>query len=1018
LIFFYTLDDLKLSEINVKMRTTLSLISFLVFNLVIVAQEYVDPALHQDLKYRLIGPTRGGRVTTVAGVESQPNIFYMGATGGGVWKTTDYGQSWSNISDGYFTTGSIGAIRVYQKNPDIIYVGTGSDGIRSNIIAGKGVYKSSDAGKTWKFSGLRNAGQIGAVEINPDNPDIAYVAAIGNAFGPNEERGLFRTTDGGKTWIKILYISPNTGVCDVELCPDNPMIIYASGWTVERRPWTIISGSEVDGIFRSENGGMSWIKLDGGLPQGIVGKSDLAVCPAKPELLYVLVESKENPGLYISNDRGTTFKFVSNSAGLLDRPFYYTNIDVDPKNPDKIYVNSTSFHVSTDGGKSWSRKSTPHGDNHDMWINPSNTDVFIQSNDGGANITKDGGITWSTQNNQPTAELYQVDLDDQYPYWVYAGQQDNSTVAIPSLPVPASQGAPGSYYISVGGCETGPAVPKPGNSDIVYANCKGKFGRYSKITGQEKQYNVGAESIYGFNPKDLKYRFQRVSPIIVSPHDPNVIYHGSQFLHMTKDEGVTWQTISPDLTANEPDKQVISGSPITRDVTGEEYYSTIYAISESPVSKGVIWVGSNDGPVNVTKDGGKTWKNVTPPDLDPGGRVQTIEASPHNPAKAYFAVYRYLLNDWKPYIYKTDNYGETWKRLTPGSNGIPSDFPTHVVREDPSREGLLYAGTEYGMFISFDDGEHWQTFQKNLPVVPVTDIKVYRKDLVISTMGRSFWIMDNLTPLHQLGKSPVNEFILFKPREAFKIRRGAGADIDYWLPSDAKSIKISFFDKDGNNIINLRNTTGSTGDSLTLENWKSIAVNRNTSIPTSKGMHRYSWDMTTFGSVSTASRGRSQGGPQVFPGTYKIVFDVDGKTAETTIDIVPDPKITDDGVSINDLKEQYDLIIKVRDLLTEARFFEREMSVRLKPFFEKEAGKKKLSGSEKKEYEKLSDLNNKLVTGNDIYPQPMLIDQISYLYSMVNSVDQKPGKDAYLRLDELTLLLSEYKAVYKNIVKI
>jgi photosystem II stability/assembly factor-like uncharacterized protein len=992
------------------MRTCITVFFTLFLNLLIFAQATVDPSLYQDLSYRFIGPTRGGRVTAVAGVESQANVFYMGATGGGVWKTIDYGQSWFNISDGFFATGSIGAIRVYQKNPDIIYVGTGSDGIRSNIITGKGVYKSSDAGKTWKFCGLRNAGQIGAVEINPENPDIVYVAAIGNPFGQNEERGLYRSVDGGNSWTKLLYISSVTGVSDIELCPDNPLIIYASGWTVERKPWTINSGSYEGGIYKSENGGMNWVKLGGGLPQGVVGKSDLAVCPAKPGLLYVLMESADNPGLYLSADHGATFKFVSNDAGLLDRPFYYTNVDVDPKNPDKVYVNSTSFHVSADGGKTWRRRSTPHSDNHDMWINPSATDVFIQSNDGGANVTRDGGITWSTQNNQPTAELYQVDLDDQYPYWVYAGQQDNSTIALPSRSVPGSQGAFGSYYISVGGCETGPAVPKPGNADIVYANCKGKFSRYSKITGQEKQYNVGAESIYGFNPKDLKYRFQRVSPIIVSPHDPNVIYHGSQFLHMTKDEGVNWETISPDLTANEPDKQVISGSPITRDITGEEYYSTIYAISESPLTKGVIWVGSNDGPVHVTKDGGKTWKNVTPPDLETGGRVQSIEASPHNPAKAYFAVYRYMLNDWKPYIYKTDNWGETWKLLTTGSNGVPSDFPARVVREDPSREGLLYAGTEYGMFISFDDGGHWQKFQKNLPVVPVTDIKIYRKDMVISTMGRSFWIMDNLTPLHQAEKIQANtEFILFKPREAFKQRRGTGADIDYWLPSDAKEISISFFDKDGNNVINLINNTIATTDSVTTDNWKSIAINRKTMIPAGKGMHRYSWDMTTFGAVSQSSRGRGQGGPQVIPGTYKIVFKVDGKSSETTIDIVPEPYITDDGVTFNDFKEQFDLSLKVRDLLSEARLFDKEISAKLKPYLEKASEKKKLSGSEKKDYEKLLSVKNKLVTDTLIYPQPMLLDQISYLYSMINSADQRPGKDAFSRYDELVALLTDYK---------
>lgn len=983
------------------------------------AQDRPDPAIFKDLEFRLVGPARGGRVTAVAGVESQPNVFYMGATGGGVWKTTDYGQSWNNISDGFFNTGSIGAIRVYQKNPDIIYVGTGSDGIRSNIIIGKGVYKSSDAGKTWKYSGLGNAGQIGAVEIHPDNPDIAYVAAIGNPFGPNEERGLFKTNNGGNTWIKTLYLSSTTGICDVELCPDNPEIIYAAAWSVERKPWTILSGSYEGGIYKSVNGGRNWTRLAGGLPGGLIGKSDLAVSPSNPDLLYVLIEALENPGLYVSRDRGETFTFVSNQSGLLDRPFYYCNVDVDPKDPDLVYVNSTSFHVSSDGGKTWRRRQTPHGDNHDMWINPSNTDIFIQSNDGGANVTRDGGITWSPQDNQPTAELYQVDLDDQYPYWIYAGQQDNSTVAIPSRTLAGSRNSSGVYYISVGGCETGPAVPKPGNPDIIYTNCKGKFGRYSKVTGQEKQYNVGVQSIYGFNPADLKYRFQRVSPIIVSPHDPGTIYHGSQFLHVTRDEGATWETISPDLTANEPDKQVISGSPITRDITGEEYYSTIYSISESPVRQGVIWVGANDGPVHVTRDGGKTWKNVTPPDLNPGGRVQSVEASPHDPAKAYFAAYRYMLNDWKPYIYMTKDYGETWKLLTTGSNGIPFDFPTRVVREDPEREGLLFAGTEFGLFISFDDGKSWDRFQRNLPVVPVTDLKIFRNDLVLSTMGRSFWIMDNITPLHhsEIAGSSGASPLLLELNDAYRIRRGPGADIDYYLPEEARNISVRITDEKDNTVIVLNNSPVAQPDSITFGNWKTFAVNRVFSIPGSRGVHRINWDMSTYGPVSGSS-GRSSGSTiPVAPGTYKINLDADGNTSTAILNIVPHPLLTDDGIKPSDLVEQYELAGKVRDLLTEARMLSAEISGAMKTILDNGGRKGKPAGPDRKNFEKLETINKLMVTDTIIYPPGMLLDQISYLYSVVNSADQKPGKDAWERYSELTGLLSLCREDYKKINK-
>ena len=985
------------------------------------AQTGADVSLFKDLEYRLAGPYKGGRVTAVAGIETQPNVFYMGATGGGIWKTTDYGQSWRNVSDGYFATGSIGAIRVHQKNPEIVYAGTGSDGIRSNVIIGKGVYKSSDAGESWKFCGLGNAGQIGAVELNPDNPDIAYVAAIGNPFGQNMERGLFRTTDGGNNWSKCLYISPQTGVCDVELCPGNPLIVYAAGWSVERRPWTIKSGSFDAGIYRSGDGGNTWDRLYKGLPQGMIGKSDLAVCPADPDILYVLIEAVENPGLYVSHDRGETFEFVSNQAGLLDRPFYYCNVDVDPVNPDKVYINSTAFYVSMDGGKTWSRRSTPHSDNHDMWINPSNTDIFIQSNDGGANITRDGGVTWSTQENQPTAELYQVDLDDQYPYWIYAGQQDNSTIALPSRINGSAGRAATTWYISVGGCETGPAVPKPGNPDIVYTNCKGRFGRYNKSTGQEKQYYVGAESLYGFNPADLKYRFQRVSPVVVSPHDPNIVYHGSQYLHMTRDEGVTWETISPDLTANEPDKQVISGTPITRDITGEEYYSTIYSIAESPVKQGVIWVGANDGPVSVTRDGGTTWKNVTPPDLSPGGRVQTIEASPHNPAKAYFAVYRYLLNDWKPYIYRTTDYGETWQLLTTGSNGIPFDIPARVIREDPEREGLLYAGTESGIFISFDDGVTWQKFQKNLPVVPVTDIKIFRDDLVLSTMGRSFWIMDNICPLRQFdlaGTSGISSPLLLELKEALKVRRGPGADIDYYLPAAVKEITITITDASGSTVGVFENSSAlGSGDSVTEENWKQILVKRRTSVRTDEGFHRFVWDLATYGPVPGADRRSGGSGIQVVPGTYGIKLEADSITAETELVVLPDPLIVDDGVSIKDLQEQYDLAVQVRDLLSQARLFSETISSEMKNLMDKTGRKGKLTGSDKKDYEILMELNRKMVNDTVPYPQGMLLEQVSYLYSMLNTADQKPGGDAFMRYRELTGILSALKDEYKKIGK-
>jgi photosystem II stability/assembly factor-like uncharacterized protein len=947
-------------------------------------------ALFKGLNYRCIGPSRGGRVTAVTGIPSRPGTFFMGATGGGVWKTEDYGASWENISDGYFATASIGAIAVAASNPDILYVGTGSDGIRSNVISGLGVYRSTDGGRSWTFLGLRDVGQIGAVLIHPGDPERVFIAALGHAFGPNPQRGVYRTLDGGNSWEKVLFVSDNTGAVDLEFAPDDPGLIYASMWQARREPWTIISGGMEGGFFKSSDGGETWKQITEGLPLGLRGKSDIAVSRADPARVYVLMEAPDpHGGLYRSDDRGQSFQIISTYAPLLDRPFYYCNLDADPSDADVLYANSQGFFKSADGGLSWRRLSTPHGDNHDMWIHPRDPDLFIQSNDGGANVTRDGGKTWSTQFNQPTAEIYQVAVDDQFPYWVYGGQQDNSTIMVPSLPPYPSSAGELSYWQAVGGCETGPAVPKPGDHNIVYSNCKGRFGRYSKLTGQEKQYYVGAANMYGHNPKDLKYRFQRVSPIHVSPHDPGIVYHASQYVHKTMDEGITWETISPDLTANPLHGQVYSGSPITRDITGEEFYSTIYALQESPLEKGLIWVGANDGPVHVTRDGGKSWLNVTPPDLPPGGRVQTVEPSPHNPAKAYFAAYRFLLDDWAPYIYRTDDYGRTWKRLTTGRNGLPADFPTRVIREDPEREGLLYAGTEFGMYISFDDGESWQSFQLNLPVTPVTDIKVYRKDLVLSTMGRSFWILDNLTPLHQVSENTTAKgLFLFSPREAVRLRyrgsyrRGASVpeyvtpavDIDYFADSNRKD-PLTLTIKDGSGRI-IRTFP----DSLLPRDRKD------------GGVFRLRWDMRRTLTQENEAQGRSfrSRGPLVAPGRYQATLQSGDWSQSVSFSIRMDPRIAAEGVTREDLVAQESLCLRVMDLMGRAR----SIAARI----EKEMEKTDASGSLK---DRLSALRSRLVTAGGAYPTPKIIDQISYLYSMLDRADQKPGRDAYVRLDEL-----------------
>ena len=994
-----------------------------------------DPALFAGLTFRNIGPSRGGRVTTVTGVVSEPSTFYMGSTGGGVWKTTDYGRNWRNISDGYFATGSIGAINVADSDPHTIYVGTGSDGMRSNVITGRGVYKSIDAGETWTFVGLREVGQIGAVEIHPQNPDLVYIAAIGQAFAPNSDRGVYRSQDGGATWEKVLFVSDSTGAVDLEFAPDNPNEIYASMWRAERKPWTIISGAHEGGVYKSTDGGDTWSQLTNGLPQGLRGKSDLAVAPADPDRLYVLIEAPVGEGgLYRSDDRGATFELVTTEPDLLDRPFYYLNIDADPTNADVLYVNTTRFFKSEDAGKSWERRSVPHGDNHDMWINPDNPDLFIQSNDGGANVTLDGGRTWSSQHNQLTAELYQVNVDDRFPYWVYAGQQDNSTIMVPSLPPTGHPGGPTGFWQAIGGCETGPAVPKPGDPDVVYSNCKGRFGRYNRRTGQEMQFYVGAANMYGHNPRDLQYRFQRVSPIHVSPHDPNVIYHASQYLHRTTNEGRTWELISPDLTAFDPATQVISGTPLTRDITGEEFYSTIYAVQESPLEPGVIWVGANDGPVHITRDAGANWTNITPPDLPPGGRVQTVEVSPHRAGKAYIAVYRYLLGDWEPYIYRTEDYGQSWRRLTTGHNGIPSDSPTRVVREDPDREGVLYAGTEFGMFVSFDDGARWQSLQQNLPVTPITDIKVHRQDLVLSTMGRSFWILDDLTPLHQLTDEVASsDAHLFAPRSAYRMRYSTrmgrasqpaapefpspGAMIDYYLAEvSSGEVTLEIMDA-GGTVIRSYSSEGP-AEGMELQEPPSMRDTRfervgDPLVPKGAGMHRFTWDLRHTGAWDEDPRQAGRDGPMAVPGTYQVRLTAGDWSATARLELLIDPRVAADGITAADLADQLALGLQVRDALSEAR----KAAAQIAKAREELAEDTDEATRARTIDQRLAAIEAHLVTAEGRYQTPMLIAQLSYLYNMIDSADQKPGDDAYQRFADLEAALAGYIAELERIIE-
>jgi len=987
----------------------------------------------QHLRYRNVGPARGGRVTTVTGVPGQPHTFYMGSTGGGIWRTTDAGQTWVNITDKFFAVGSMGAVEVSLSNPDVIYAGTGSDGLRSNVSIGNGIYRSADAGKTWQHVGLTAVGNIGGIRVHPANPDIAFVAAIGNPFKPTNDRGLYRTTDGAKTWQRVLYVSDSTGAVDVEFQPGNPNTLYASMWRGERKPWTIISGAHEGGVYKSTDGGSTWKKLGNGLPNELVGKSNVAVTPADPNVVWVLIEAKPGGGLYRSNDAGESFTLVSDYAQLITRPFYYTNITAHPKDANTVWVGAEQFSKTTDGGKTWRAMPTPHGDNHDLWINPNDPQLMVQSNDGGATVTLNGGRTWSTLYNQPTAEIYQVYVDNQFPYRLYGAQQDNSTLIVPSLPL--SSGRPDSpmqEWRTGPGCETGPIFPHLTNPDTVYGSCKGQFSRQRLSSGSEKQYWVGAQSLYGNAAQDLIYRFQRVSPMEFSPHDPHVVYYGSQYLHRTRDEGVTWERISPDLTANPPELRAhYSGEPITVDVTGEEAYSTLYAIREATLEKGVIWTGANDGPFYVTRDDGKTWKNVTPKGQPAGCRVQNIEPSPHRRGSAYYAVLCYLLGDFKPYLWRTDDYGASWKLLTDGTNGIAGDEPTRVVREDPRRQGLLYAGTEFGMYISFDNGMRWRSFQGNLPHTPITDMKLFRDDLVLSTQGRAFWILDNLTALHQVTTGTAGEGArLFAPRDAVRVRYAgsfggtegfrndpadpqypaAGAMIDYWLsPAFTGQVTLDILDIRGSVLRSFSSEAAGETAATDPGTRQMVTVRSGAArLPRSTGMNRFTWDLTLPGAWAPTAAQSGRNGPTVVPGKYQVRLTAGTASMTQPLTVRIDPRAAADGITIADLQAQFDHNVKVRNLVSEVN--------RLVATLDDQRRRLAAAGSAAADSLRGTNaLRATVVTPSVRYSKPALQSHIQYLYGLTSQADQRIGRDAterYLTLrKELDVTMAKARAL-------
>jgi photosystem II stability/assembly factor-like uncharacterized protein len=890
----------------------------------------IDPDLYQAMEYRLIGPFRGGRVTAVAGVIGERDTFYMGSTGGGVWKTTDGGESWSNVSDEFFESASVGAIAVAPSDPNVVYAGMGSACIRGNISPGDGVYRSTDAGKTWKRAGLAEAGQIGAIAVHPKQPETLHVAALGHAFGPSEQRGVFRSRDGGDSWEQVLHVSDRAGAVDLALDPTNPRIVYAAIWQAERKPWGLVSGGEGSGLHRSVDGGDSWQELTEGLPRGIKGRIGVTVSGAMPGRVWALVEA-EDGGLYRSDDGGDSFRLVNADRNFRQRAWYYTHVYADPRDADTVYILNVGMWRSSDGGESFDYVRAPHGDHHALWINPDQPEVMINGNDGGANVSVNGGKSWSTQANQPTAEFYRVTVDEGFPYRVYGSQQDNSTVSIPSRTTSGSIGR--QHWYDVGGCESGHIAVDPRDTNIVYAGCYGgSITRHDHATGQTREINAYPETALGRAARDLRYRFQWNAPIRLSPHDPDLLYHASQFVHRSADGGQTWQVISPDLTRNERSKQALSGGPITKDNTGVEVYGTIFALEPSPLQEGLLWAGSDDGLVHLSRDDGQTWSDITPKRMPEWGQVNAIELSAHGAGRAFLAVTRYRDDDFRPYIFRTDDFGGSWTLLTDGENGIPANHFVRVIREDPERKGLLYAGTEFGLYVSFDDGRHWQSLQLNLPVTPVTDLAVKEGDLVVATQGRSFWILDDLSPLRQLtGQVAAGGAFLFQPRPVYLLRGGSfsgggegagqnppgGAILHYLIPGETdESLTLEILDGEENL---LRAFSSEKEEPRAPNPWAAFMPPG--AIPTGKlekkkGMNRFVWDLRLPDArlvEGTVLWGQAAG-PVVPPGNYTARLSRGEWSQTRTFEVLADPRLE---ITPGALRERFDLSRKIWQALSE-----------------------------------------------------------------------------------------------------
>lgn len=1044
----------------------------------------LEQSFLQALTWRCIGPPRGGRVITVAGHPKDRMTFYFGAVGGGVWKTTDGGVYWENITDGYFTSAAVGAIAIAQSDPNVIYAGTGEPTIRGDVSYGDGVYKSTDGGKTWQNIGLADTHHIAQIRIHPNNPDLVYVAAMGHAFGPNETRGIFRTNDGGATWEKVLYKSDKAGAADLAMDATNPRILYASIYEQVRNFWSLTSGGPDSGIWKSTDGGDTWTELTNhkGLPTGIKGKIGLTVSPAQPERVWAIIEAEDKKaGVYRSDDSGVTWTQLTDNRDLIQRPWYYCHIFADPQDADTVYISNLKVWKSTDGGTNYSEITTPHGDNHGIWIDPEDTQRMINGNDGGGCVSFNGGATWSTIYNQMTGQFYHLDVDNQFPYHVYGTQQDNSSIAVPSAT--EKGGIPWGDCYPAGTGESGYIAVNPDDSNIVFVGAVGSspggggaLQRYDHRTKQIRLVTVWPEMNTGLGAESMKYRFPWTFPILFSPHDTGVLYTCGNHVFRSTDEGGSWEVMSPDLTRNDPAKLVPSGGPLTLDTSGAENYCTIASFIESQHEVGVFWAGSDDGLIHISRDGGANWTNVTPADLPDWSFITAIEQSPHDAATVYLSATRLKLDDYNPYLFKTTDYGQSWQR-------IDGSFPTfqertqitRIIREDPVTPGLLYVGTETGLYFSLDDGTSWQRMESNLPIAPIYDLKVKQSDLVVATHGRAFWILDDLTPLRQaksLLADPQSP-LLFPPRTTERLTLGwsvnmfrgpgknymmglgsaitftetkgehgeqkrvmidagenppQGVIIYYWLSEEpAAPIELAILDKENSEIKRFKSQVAGTNSDSAGQNGKGVDEKESAILPAGKGLNRFVWDMrypeaTKVPGDLTTENAIGATGARAATGDYVVQLIIGDQTQTECFHISADPRV---NVSQEEMDAQFQLWKQIRDKVDEThqginklRKIRRQVNI----WTEQAADNEQISAAASVLTDKLNAIEEELIqtkaaTAGDRLRMPSKLNtKLIGLISIVAAADAKPTKQAYDVYDHLSVQIDEQLALLDGII--